>query len=556
MLFKRLKLSFSYSKHIRVLFVFALLISLIGSFTAFFTQYLIDSVIPSGDMRFLLIFLMFYACYETLNLTIGYLSRSYRVVLEKFLDYHHLDKYLVALLTAKIPELNSYKKGSLIQRIYDAQNIKKYYLTLQVDIAVSFLTIFVLSSIILYMSPLIGLVMAISLGLLVVIYLKAVPKTVEYETQRFQIKSDFLSVVDDIVDGRETIRANNYKSQVFKRCTARMEDFLNRERDVSFLQQKIQTSTSVVRTVSSIAIRAIVVISILSLNKFTLGEMLTLMAFSEISMKTTMQILMSFMQLKRTSITLKRYREFLDSVSINEKELNDKPVECQPIEQVSVCGLKVGVNGKAVCDVPDTTFKLNRIYKLVGANGAGKTTFCKSLVGLFDPIDGEFSFKIGERLVNSNRRINHCAAYFPHDILFTTTLWENITLGQAIEQETVVDLLKKIGLWSVIAALPEQLHTQISDRVNPFSEGQRQIILFLRVYLSNKPILVFDEVFRGLDKHTSKIVGELINQKTNCIILYVAHDFTIDSERSELLTLTKRLSDSKQTDKRKDVAYA
>ncbi|WP_193493059.1 hypothetical protein [Photorhabdus bodei] len=140
--------------YIKSLLLYSLLLSVISSFAAFFMQYLIDAVIPSGDLRFLFIFMISYLLYESFNMILTYLTARFRASLEKYLDYYYLDKYLLALITTRLSILNGYNKGGLIQRIYDAQNIKKYYLTLLIDIVVKLITILILSIIVLYVSPL------------------------------------------------------------------------------------------------------------------------------------------------------------------------------------------------------------------------------------------------------------------------------------------------------------------------------------------------------------------------------------------------------------------
>ncbi|CAQ83385.1 MULTISPECIES: ATP-binding cassette domain-containing protein [Photorhabdus] len=524
--------------YIKSLLLYSLLLSVISSFAAFFMQYLIDAVISSGDLRFLFIFMISYLLYESFNMILTYLTARFRASLEKYLDYYYLDKYLLALITTRLSILNDYNKGGLIQRIYDAQNIKKYYLTLLIDIIVKLVTILILSIIVLYVSPLVVSFLILGIIMLVVLYFLSIKKMIILEEQRFKIKSNFLSIMDDIIGGRETIRGNNYRNRILNRCVDRMNDFLNREKNVALLVAGVKSKTLTVNTIIGTVIRCVMVISIIRYSSFSLGIMLTLIAFTEMSLKHTMQILVSFMELKRSSITLERYKEFMGNNVVDESllntELDDNIVS---VDEITVRNLHIGTNGNIVCKIPDLTFQSNKIYKIIGQNGIGKTTLCKTLIGLIPPVNGSVNFYVSDKTIKPEIHINQCAAYFPQDILFTTSIIENITLGRDVDRNKVESMLKKLNLWQTIDSLPEKLDTVISDKVNPFSEGQRQVLLFLRGYLSDKSVLIFDEIFRGVDNENAKVVSKLISEKEGCIIFYVAHDFTIDCENHEVLEL-------------------
>ncbi|NRN29055.1 hypothetical protein [Photorhabdus heterorhabditis] len=69
------------------------------------------------------------------------------------------------------------------------------------------------------------------------------------EEQRFKIKSNFLSIMDDILGGRETIRGNNYRNRILDRCVDRMSDFLNREKNVALLVTSVKSKTLAVNTI-------------------------------------------------------------------------------------------------------------------------------------------------------------------------------------------------------------------------------------------------------------------------------------------------------------------
>ncbi|MCL2891228.1 ATP-binding cassette domain-containing protein [Brenneria tiliae] len=517
---------------------YTLLLSVTGSFSAFFMQYLIDSVIPSSDLRFLFVFMTFYLWYDLFNVVMNYLTSRFRASLEKYLDYKYINEYLHSLITTKLSTLNNYTKGGLIQRIYDAQNIKKYYLTLLIDIVAKFITNVVLFFIVLYISPIALFFLILGVGGLLLVYFYSSQEMMTLEMQRFKLKSNFLSVMDDIIGGRETIRGNNYRNTILNRCVDRMNDFLDREKKVALLVAAVKSKTLTVNTIVSCIIKCFMVIGIVKYSSFSLGILLTLVSFTEISLKNTMQILVSFMELKRSGVTLERYEEFMKNNSVDNNLLSDElNKKIHSIEKIAVRDLHVGIDGNITCKIPNVNFKSNMIYKITGPNGVGKTTFCKTLIGLIPPISGSVNFHNPDEYIDSRININQCSAYFPQDIIFTASVIENITLGRYVDRNKIEEVLKKFKLWRTINSLSEKLDSIISDKVNPFSEGQRQVLFFLRGYFSGKSVIVYDEIFRGVDEENIKIIGELISNKKNCIIFYVAHDVTLDCENHQVLLL-------------------
>ncbi|WP_350307602.1 ABC transporter ATP-binding protein [Photorhabdus viridis] len=201
--------------------------------------------------------------------------------------------------------------------------------------------------------------------MLVVVYFLSVKKMIILEEQRFKIKSNFISIMDDIIEGRETIRGNNYRNRILDRCVDRMSDFLNREKNVALLVAGVKSKTLTVNTIIGTVIRCVMVISIIRYSSFSLGVMLTLIAFTEMSLKHTMQILVSFMELKRSSITLERYKEFMGNNVVDENllntELDDNIVS---VDEITVRNLHIGTNGNIVCKIPDLTFQSNKIYPI------------------------------------------------------------------------------------------------------------------------------------------------------------------------------------------------
>ena len=109
--------------------------------------------------------------------------------------------------------------------------------------------------------------------------------------------------------------------------------------------------------------------------------------------------------------------------------------------------------------------------------------------------------------------------------LFADSIFNNITLfNEKISKKEVEKAAKNIGVLEFINKLPGGLNYNVKERGVMLSEGQRQIISFLRAYVSNPNILILDEATSSIDSKTEELIqfatNKLIQDKTSIIIAH------------------------------------
>ena len=114
----------------------------------------------------------------------------------------------------------------------------------------------------------------------------------------------------------------------------------------------------------------------------------------------------------------------------------------------------------------------------------------------------------------------------------------NITLDKSIPLELVRESAKKIGVDSFIENLPESYQFNVKERGVMLSVGQRQLISFLRAYISNPNILILDEATSNIDSETEsmiqKAIIELTQGRTSIVI---AHRLATIQNADQILLL-------------------
>ncbi|MFI1770960.1 ABC transporter ATP-binding protein [Thalassobellus citreus] len=154
---------------------------------------------------------------------------------------------------------------------------------------------------------------------------------------------------------------------------------------------------------------------------------------------------------------------------------------------------------------------------IVGATGAGKSTIINLLNRFYEIKDGVISvdgINIKEVTLASLR--TQIAVVLQDVFLFADTILNNITLNNPdITEETVKQAAKDIGIHDFIMSLPDGYHYNVKERGVMLSSGQRQLISFLRAYVTNPSILVLDEATSSVDSYSEQLIQNATDKITN-----------------------------------------
>jgi subfamily B ATP-binding cassette protein MsbA len=153
---------------------------------------------------------------------------------------------------------------------------------------------------------------------------------------------------------------------------------------------------------------------------------------------------------------------------------------------------------------------------IVGATGAGKSTIINLLSRFYEFESGDItidSISIKDFELNALRK--HVAVVLQDVFLFADSLFNNITLyDPSISREDVANAAKKIGVHEFIESLPEGYDYNVKERGVMLSSGQRQLIAFLRAYITQPAILVLDEATSSVDSYTEEVIQKAIDTLT------------------------------------------
>ena len=192
----------------------------------------------------------------------------------------------------------------------------------------------------------------------------------------------------------------------------------------------------------------------------------------------------------------------------------------------------------------DLSVAAGKTIAIVGSTGAGKSTIINLLNRFYEINSGTIYIddqNIENYTLSSLRK--QIAVVLQDVFLFADTIFNNITLNNPdISREQVLAAAKKIGVHKFIMSLPDNYDFDVKERGVMLSSGQRQLIAFLRAYVSNPSILILDEATSSIDTYSEELIQratETITKGRTSIV--IAHRLATIMNADKIVVMDKGL---------------
>lgn len=271
----------------------------------------------------------------------------------------------------------------------------------------------------------------------------------------------------------------------------------------------------------------------------SLGLIIAFIELSQMLYRPLRQIADKFNSLQMGMVAANRVFAILDTKShIDDSGIIEMPETKGVIEFKNV---HFGYNEDEEV-IKDISFevKSGQTIAIVGSTGAGKSTIINLLNRFYEINSGTIlidNVNIKDFTLASLR--SHIAVVLQDVFLFADSILNNITLNDpTISEADVKFAAKEIGVDKFITSLPDGYNYNVKERGSMLSSGQRQLIAFLRAYVSKPSILILDEATSSVDSYSEEMIQtatEKITKGRTSIV--IAHRLATIKKADKILVM-------------------
>jgi ABC-type multidrug transport system fused ATPase/permease subunit len=543
-LFKRiLKYTKPYQWRFNGVIAFAISLSVFAALRPFLLKETVDAYMAPKDKNGLLI----YVTIMGVVLLLEVLSQFYFVYWANWLGQDIIKdirtKLFKHLLSFRMKYFDNAPVGQLVTRsVSDIEQIARIFSQGLFMIISDLLKMVVVLLFMFYMNW--KLTWIVILAMPVLVYITRIfqrKMQVAFEEVRNQV-ANLNTFVQERVTGMKIV-------QLFNREDIEFEKFkeINQKHNKAWIKTILYNSIffPIADIISSLTLGAVVLYGgfhIIDGDKFTtFGDLFSYTMFIGMLFNPLRQIADKFNEMQMGMIAANRVFDILDKTS--DVQI-DGTVEAKHFHgAIRFEDVHFGyIEEEEVLKGINLNVKAGETIAIVGSTGAGKSTIINLLNRFYEINSGNIYIdnqNINEFNLESLRK--QIAIVLQDVFLFADTIFNNITLNNpSISRETVLAAAKKIGVHNFIMSLPEGYDFDVKERGVMLSSGQRQLIAFLRAYVSNPSILILDEATSSIDTYSEELIQratETITKGRTSIV--IAHRLATIVNADKIIVMDK-----------------
>lgn len=532
-----------YKKRYYSVIFWAILLAIFAALRPYLLKNIIDDYVVPKDTNGFFLFMTVMAA----SLVIEVVSQYYFVYLANWLGQDIIKDIRIKLFkhitSFKISYFDHEPVGKLVTRaVSDIESIARIFSQGLFMIISDLLKMVVILVFMLVMNWKLTLVIVFAMPILVYVTRIFQQKMqLAFEEVRNQI-ANMNTFVQERVTGMKIV-------QLFTRETIELDKFkeINDKHRKAWVKNVWYNSIffPIADIISSLTLSFIVYIgAMLILGKDPLTQQGDLFAFTmyiSIFFTPLRQIADKFNEMQMGMIAANRVFDILETDEHIQDKGEDKNIEIKgniDFENV-VFGYKPN---ELVLKSINFSVKEGETIAIVGATGAGKSTIINLLNRFYEINSGEIYIdKMNINDYNLDSLRSQIAVVLQDVFLFADTIYNNITLNNAsITRQEVVAAAQEIGAHNFIMSLPGGYDYNVKERGNMLSSGQRQLIAFLRAYVSKPKILILDEATSSIDVFLEDLIQKATETITkNRTSIVIAHRLATIINASSILVLDK-----------------
>jgi ATP-binding cassette subfamily B protein len=186
------------------------------------------------------------------------------------------------------------------------------------------------------------------------------------------------------------------------------------------------------------------------------------------------------------------------------------------------------------------TIRAGEKLAIVGPTGSGKSSLIRLLGRFYDFADGQiFLDDIDLNHIHSHELRQRVGVVLQDFHIFSGSIYDNIALGNpAIDRTAAEAAARTVNAHEFIMNLPDGYDSELTERGQNLSQGQRQLLAFARVLAADPEILVLDEATANIDTETELLIQDALKRLTaDRTSILIAHRLQTVQEADRVLVL-------------------
>ena len=543
-LFKRiLRYAKPYKKKLYGVVAFSILLSIFAALRPYLLKQTVDLYIKPEDKFGLLV----YASIMGIVLILEVLSQFYFVYWANWLGQDVIKDIRIKLfkhmLTFRMKYYDMAPVGQLVTRsVSDIEQIARIFSQGLFMIISDLMKMVVVLGFMFYMNWRLTWIVVLAMPILVYVTRIFQKKMqVAFEEVRTQV-ANMNTFVQERVTGMKIVQHFNREEIEYQKFKE-----INQKHNDAWIKTILYNSIffPIADIISSFTLGAVVIyggFQIIDGDKFTtFGDLFSYTMFIGMLFNPLRQIADKFNEMQMGMIAANRVFDILDSENDVQNGGNTEAKHFKG--DIVFDRVHFGyIDNEPVIKGIDFKVKAGETIAIVGATGAGKSTIINLLNRFYEINSGNIFIdqqNIQSFTLESLR--SQIAVVLQDVFLFADTIFNNITLNNNdITREEVISAAKKIGVHDFIMSLPSDYDFDVKERGVMLSSGQRQLIAFLRAYVSNPSILVLDEATSSIDTYSEELIQnatKAITQGRTSIV--IAHRLATVINADKIIVMEK-----------------
>ena len=497
---------------------------------------------PNGEIKALAVICVLVLIAVILKNVFLYLSVYFITPIKNGVINDMRIKMFKKILELPIGYFNDQKKGDIMSRLTnDLVDVETSVVNLLETLFREPVAILLFFIYMIILSPQLTLFLVLFLplsGLLI----GRVGRSLKKQSARVQEKLGvILSTIDETLGGIRVIKAfNAEKKQFNKLATQNNELFIIKNR----ANRKRDSASPVSEVLGVFAIVCVLWFGgrlVLKNSFLDPGDFITYIVIFSQLIQPLKALSSASYNIRKGSASIERIEHLIDEdISIKEIE---NPITMKEFKNnIEFKNVSFYYEDKIILEDINLTIEKGKSVAIVGSSGAGKSTLVDLIPRFHDVSKGELLID-GINIKNYSLRSirNHMGIVTQEAILFNDTIANNIALGmdEAIPEQ-IENAAKIANADNFILQKENGYETNIGERGNRLSGGEKQRATIARAVLRNPSILILDEATSSLDTESERLVQDAINNlMSNRTSIVIAHRLSTVRHADEIIVLSK-----------------